>query len=552
MPRLSAIHDPILADLARELRFGSRPVLLRQIDRAEQLGGVLEAQQRYPRDWLVFRITGYRPQAGPNVESTGQSLLESLSAFVERLCESAELSGDDLPDECLEADELCQRWGISRKSIERARREGLVARRVGGAGARRLVFTPDAVRAYGARANPGPKAVGRRMSAQTRAAAVRRAARYRRVLGWSANQCALRLGDRFGFSAEAMRQLLKRHDQRTRSEPIFDARGVPTSREQELAFRAMCRGLSALDVAHRLGRSAGSVRRAALQHRVRLLSGLVLTGPVSPAFERPDAEEVILTRPALRSLEAEPIPRDLRAFLELCQRAHSLERQQERDLAVALHLLRARARAWIGQLETQPLRADVVDAAETALRRASRVKRALVRGELALLRATAERRLETSIERLPERQIASLADALFESLCAAADRFDPFRGGRLAAPAGMALDRAMLAWMRAHPLEQAAQSRARRTMTPGPSATGERWTDVWQHWLEPDPRLVRALSSLDATDADLLRLRFGIDGGWPTTVVELAKREAGTPAHVVRRERLAIARGLESARTGVP
>lgn len=551
MPRLSAIHDPILSELARELRFASRASLLRQIERAEELAGILDREQQYPREWVIFRVKGYRPQHSDDASSTGDSLLGSLSSFVERLCESAGLTDQATPEGSLEIGELCARWNVSRKTLERARREGLVARRIGGTGARKLVFTPSAVRAYEARANPGPNPVGRRMSFEVRRQIIRRAVRYRRVFGWSANQCAMRLAVRFGFSAEAIRQLLKRQDEGSSAEKIFNEVGPPGERDQRLAFRALRRGLSPKEVGERLGRDAGSVRRAALQHRVRLLRVLDLEGPASAAFDRPDAEEVILFRPGVLALPHGSTPRDLRAFVTACASARSSDRDSERERAVAFHLLRRRAAEGMAAMNRQPTTSEQVDAVETALRRASRVKRVLVHGELRLLVATARRRLELEPEQLPERTLASLVDALFAALCGAVDRFDPFHGGRLAAPAGMALDRAALAWMRANPIKLPADTRARRALISVPAATGERAVDVWQSWLEPDVRTEGVLHRLGEDEARLLRERFGLEGAWPKTVVEIARVEEMLPSHVVRWERRAIRQALEASRSGV-
>ncbi|GAB4383419.1 MAG: hypothetical protein Kow0022_03210 [Phycisphaerales bacterium] len=552
MPRLSAIHDPILADLARELRFVPRASLLRQIERAEELAGMLDREQRYPAEWVIFRITGYRPQRTDEAFSTGESLLESLSSFVERLCESAELTSESVPPGSLEIDDLCARWHVSRKKVERARREGLVARRIAGSGSRRLVFTPAAVRAYEARANPGPSPSARRMPPEVRKRIFRRAARYRRAFGWSANQCAVRLSVRFGFSAEAIRRLLRQQDERSGAGKIFDEPGPLGPREQRLALRALRRGITPAMIAERLGRDARSVRRAAMQDRLRLLRTLDLHGPASAAFDHPDADEVILSRPGVVELPRCSIPRDLRAFLQVCVCSKSSDRQSERDRAVALHLLRRRASEHVAAMSAGPVRAELLDLAETALRRASRVKRVLVHGELALLIATARRRLELDPEQLPERAAASLVDALFKALCVTVDRFDPFHGGRLAAPVSIALDRAALNWLRDNPVRVPADTRARRATVSLPEPiTGERALDVWQSWLEPDARVEGVLDRLAEDEARVLRERYGLDGSWPRTIREIAGEENIRASHVVRLERRAMRHALAAARSGV-
>ncbi|RMH11050.1 MAG: hypothetical protein D6695_10105 [Planctomycetota bacterium] len=551
MPRLSVIHDPVLAELARELRQAPRGALLRQIERAEALAGQIDPETDYPRDWVVFRVTGYRPDGADATVTSGHSLLESLSAFVERLCEQAELTPEDLPEGSFEVDELCARWQVSRKSVDRARRRGLVARRVGGSGARRIVFSPAAVEAHEARAHPGPKPEGRRIPGDVRAQMIARAARYRRMLGCSANQSARRLARRYDYSAEAIRQLLKRHDEQAGEQAIFREQGPLSRREQELAFRVLRRGLSPATVARRLDRSTGSIRRACLQYRARMLETIDLEGPRAPVFERDDAEEVILTRPAVRERASGRIPASLHAFLDLCRSSKAPDRTSERDLAIALHLLRCRAREGIAEIKRVGPGVLKVDEVETTLRRASRLKTALVEGQLKLLIATGEQRLGAGLESLPERTLVSLLDCLFSSLCGAVDRFDPFHGGRLASPASIALDRAALEWARAHEIVRPREGRAqRRLIDPGVDVAC-RVVDAWQRWLEPDVRIESVLSQLDEADADFLRQRFGLAGAWPRSASDLAQSLGIPVQHVVRRERAAVRRALEIARSRI-
>lgn len=551
MPRLSAIQDPVLEELAGQLRFTPRASLLRQIERAEELGALLEPQQQYPREWLVYRVTGFRPAGGTGVSTSGRSLLTSLSAFVEGLCEAAEVRPEDLPPGSMDVEALCQRWGVSRKTIDRARRRGLVARRVGASGARQLMFSRRSVDAFAARAAPGASPQGKRLSDEDRGRIIHRAVRYQRRFGWSINQCAVRLAGRFGCSSEAIRQMLKRRDAGLGESAVFAERGPPDERERELAFRALRRGLRVSEVGKRLGRDGRAVRRAALLHRVTLLEGLSLSGPRSAVFERADAGPVLLDRPGVRGATGTVIPRDTAAFLDLAGQARAHERTTERDVAVALHFLRWRAGSGLAALHEAGLTAERVDAIETDLRRATRLKAALVAGELGLLLATARRRLEVEPSQLPERQLKGLMDGLFEALCVVADRFDPFAGGRLAAPAGLALDRAALSWMRSNPLARPADTRARRAPAPARADRGDRWTDPWQRWLEPDARLPGVLERLSEEDAWLLRQRFGLAGVWASTRVEVGARQGMTAAHVARWERRAVSYAVATARGGV-
>ena len=55
-------RHPSLEELKeQQSRFAPRR-LLEQIDRAEKLLGEIEAEKRYPFEYLFFRITGFRPR----------------------------------------------------------------------------------------------------------------------------------------------------------------------------------------------------------------------------------------------------------------------------------------------------------------------------------------------------------------------------------------------------------------------------------------------------------------------------------------------------------
>ena len=63
MPPLAKCKIPEIADLADQLRFASVEALVRQVESAESLAADLIEKEQYPVDWLVFRITGHRPES---------------------------------------------------------------------------------------------------------------------------------------------------------------------------------------------------------------------------------------------------------------------------------------------------------------------------------------------------------------------------------------------------------------------------------------------------------------------------------------------------------
>ena len=549
MPRLPTIHEPVLRDLAQELRFAPRQALLRHIERAEQLAGVLESDQIYPREWIVFRVTGFRPHDTSGQMPRGRDILSSLSAFVECLCETATLGESEVPRGSLGPEQMCQLWGMSRATLDRARRRGLVARRVvGERGTRTLIFTPQACAAFAQREKPGPRPTAHRMSPTERKAMIRRAGQYHARLGLSLNQVAARLAPRFNFSHEGVRRLLQRE-----CAEIFGQAGPPSAREQEFAFRALRRGIEPGLIAQRLGRPRTAIVRAANQHRARALAQWNLDGPMSAQFEREDADQIFMPRDRSDTVAVPLIPIDLPRFIEACRASVTLERAAEHAQAAGMHFLRWRARRLIGKLAAMSTaQAGKIDEAETMLREISQIKSVLAASQLGLLLATAERRVEGPIQTLPEKKIQCLVDAMFVALCGAIDGFDPFHGGRLAARTGMLMDREAAAYLRAQHPGKAIEGRARRTLIARDTdSIGSRLVDPWQAMLEADPRV--AVEAVNGTfdGAQILCRRFGLGGQRPRTLAQIAV-QLGTPVmHAARLERSAVRLALSKARSRI-
>jgi hypothetical protein len=272
LPPLSRIHTPVLEKLAHDLRFAPREALVRDVARVEELAGDIDPAGSYPEDFVIFRITGYRPTSSAPELLKGAALLADLSALAERMSEAAGMSSAELgTDEWVALDALAERWNVSRKTLDRWRREGLIARRVlGGAGRPALVVMNSVVERFAAGHGAAIARAGgfSRIPPELESRMLRRARVYRARFGCSLNQAAVRLAERFGRSPEAVRQLLKRHDARAaaeRGEAVPD-RGVDhAARTPGVLARVAARARSGVD---RQADAAGSDGRApGDQHR---------------------------------------------------------------------------------------------------------------------------------------------------------------------------------------------------------------------------------------------------------------------------------------------
>jgi RNA polymerase primary sigma factor len=608
MPPLPRISTPALAGLAQQLRFAPADALRRDIDRAEALAAEIDPAQTYPEDWLVFRITGYRPDLGAPAMIAGSSLLADLSALVERLCDAAHLLAAEMPD-AVPAPVLAARWAVSRKTLDRCRKSGLIARRVIGDESKPfLVFTPSAIAAYERRdaARLREAAAFTRIPPELEARMIRRAARYRRRFKCSLNAAAERLARRYGRAHETVRQLLRRHDRGARAEhAIFSEPGLLTDRQKEAVFRAWLRAVEPGDMARRYGRSRAAIHRAINEARAQRLRGLDLPAASgAPASAVATNLDPVLAPVHVRTGLGAPGETDLLAFIESARATGAPLGVEELARSAAYHALLCHAAARAAALPASGAGAEALDQIETALRWAARLKAELVRSQLPLMIRTLEGAIGRPLEQLRAGELIRLITDSIAAIAHAVDQFDPATlprparlpraakphserparapadlPARLASPASIALSRVASAWVKttapppassapsrlaATAAQPQARPRATTRLTPGTDLAD--WTlriAPWQAWLEPRAAVRHALERLPDRSRLFLIARFGwavagdgraggsgTGGGPPHTLTSLAATFRTTRIQAARLELRALHAALGLVRGG--
>lgn len=533
MPRLTALRAGALRDLAQQFRFAPRARAIAALAAVESLAREIDPTRAYSEQWLVHRLTGHRTE---NAEEgslfAGEALHAELSALAEHICGAIGLREDETPG-ALRVEDLCARWSVTRRTLERYRRRGLVARRVrsggaGGAGgaaegAERIVFTLASVEGFEAM-QPSllARASGfRRTTDDERARIVRRARRYRARFGCTITQASERIALRTGRARETVRQILLAHD-RASDAPIFPrARGID-ERRRDAILLAHRRGVPLADLARATGRTRESVARIALERALARLRAFDLRGPVAPTFERDDAHEVLLAPPLVREALLAPEAFDAGAFVDEARAQPALDPRDEATLAIALAFLRFRARRTLEALPAHSPPASALDRAETDLRWAHRLVVKLARTQRRVALRAIEERVGGSLLDLPDPLVRAVHRATMGALSDAALRFDPFAKGRLAGRSAVALTHALsdaLREQRETPKPGARRSRTRAV----PLDDWTRDATPWGRFVGPDPRLTRPdWCSSAPDDAPLLTARFGLDGRPPRTLEEVA------------------------------
>lgn len=578
MPPLPDLHDSTLRALAERLA-GSRRAVAECLDRVEALAADADAAGVYPEDFVVFRLTGERPEIALPRMIAGADLLASLSAFAEHVGEAARLELDaertrSGADRLLRAEELAAEWKVSRKTVDRLRKLGLIARRVRGSdGKPRLVFRESVARAFRARhAERIGKAAGfTRIDEETAKKMIRRAARYRARFGCSLNEAAARLAERYGRSLEGVRRLLQRHEKS--AAPIFSESGPIDRKFGRFAHRAWLRGFDSALLARRRGRSRAGVQRAINLARLELLQGLLHGDALAchevPMFTNAGAAERLLSPAPVRTGLDVVAEEDLLDLVRVASVRSVAVGVEESTRAAAYHYLKFAVRGEIAALSRSNPATGGLDRVETMLRHAARLKAALMRPQLRLVVDTLESGIGRALTSVRAQELGALVEEAISTTSEAVEQFDPFRHlrqrgatvGRLAAPVGLAVGRLAARWAREHAEAEVGKSRARPTLSPGYRMPD--WTvrvAAWQSFLEPDPRVrgvvrggVRAADGEggeEAVWARVLAMRFGWDGGKPRMIDEVAGEFGWTHIRAVKEERRALVEGMRRAREG--
>ena len=410
MPAWPKLKLRLLADLAEQLRFAPKPAVLKDIARAAATIDLVEPEQDYPADWIVFRITGYRDEKLTAGTVPGRQLKAHLSSLIERLSAQASLREPDLADfaEGFSQPELLARWNVTRKTLERYRTRGLFALRIIGArGISRLHFPAQSVRRFESanRQSLLRAAAFSRMPAEKVRSLGERAKRLTRRTGAARSRISAHLARKSGRSVSAVDRIV-----RSVRKP---ARRLKPSAHARLLFR--------WEQGHHVGALARSLRksRAAVIRAINLARAhrLEVWDPASrfpPEFSpiSPSIHAIAQRCPRAAIVIVPPAEPTLQTLLDAMRLRERIDRDLERELIEAHHALIALAAA-------PPRGADDFDRAETCLRWAAKLRAAILRPSRVLLL--------DSIHSVVPIDLLSVEPALLSSALSTAGHVSKFR-----------------------------------------------------------------------------------------------------------------------------
>lgn len=531
------------------MRFTPAETLREHARRAERLLAEIEGDRSYPEDFVVFRITNYRPRATGELPAhlVGAAVLADLTALISRLTERAPLDPAAEGREPVSIPALAEEIGVSDRTLRRWRPRGL-AMHWTTAG---LICFRDAWDRFAARHSELVDRARRFRpgSAQERHG-LARATGHLVATGMSRSAAHAAVAEAADRSPATVRAASLRLDEALGTD-AGGPRRPDTARAGRLAFRADAAGIPIDRIADRLGRSPASVRRLIRGVHVQALHRLDLAGPILPTFSRPDAEEVLLGAAAAREglLDLPPVHRPMILLSRREQWAEpgspSEVRTRQNAMAAARAFLRWRARTRLAEPAIVAT-ARGLDRVETDLRWSILLGRRLAGTLLPAAIAPIEQALGGPLHRQPTEALGFWLLAAMEVAARVALSLDPAADASPERRTRWAMERRIAADGMALRDEARAAARHSEDLDPG-----LRWRG-----LEPAPPFLEPVTAVEvdamlpdlpSAERTLLQARLGLHGQPPATAEQLAVTAGTTPEAITRRLRR-LGRALAAGR----
>jgi len=431
--------------LAAELAAGLARLKKGYVDAAEALLRIIDPSGSYPYEFVVYRLTGYRPPRGEAAAEPmrGKQLCSDLRRLIVDVCNSGELRIEDYGEPVYDSEGLAKRFQVSTKTIQRWRRSGLTARRlVFPDGRRRVAFLERSVRWFVRnRRNQILRSMRfSQMSGPERQDIIRRARRMVKATGCSVNEVARRLAARTGRAVETIRYTIRRHDSDHPREAVFISAAGPLGEEEKFEiYRSFLRGSRVPALAKQYHRTRGSIYRVVNEMRAKQLQKRPISYIYNPQFDLPNADEIILSsgnnEPRRAARGPRRLPPDLPPYLRALYTVPLLSPEEEKGLFRRYNYLKYKADRLRRELSLEKISAGRLKEIERLLLQANGVKNQIVRANLRLVVSIAKKHVGG-------------AQSLFElvsdgnvSLMRAVEKFDYSRGNRFSTYASWAIMR---------------------------------------------------------------------------------------------------------------
>ncbi len=537
MPRAPRFLASVIASLHYDLRFAPDKTKRRQMDDAEMLMRDVQPERLYPLEYVVFRITRFRPDPNEfDATIVGSALIRDLGAFVQALSSDISMQADQPRGLAVGLDETASKLGVSRRTVQRYRRDGLILHWVRHNNGRPFLGCfPDSLSHYLERSPEGMRRIRRwdRVSETERASILNRASELRNQQNASLHAASITIAAETKRAVSTVRHVLVCAD-KSSEVPIFSDYGPLTDRDAAVCERSHAMGIPISKVAASFHKSVPAVHRAILRYRKRRLCGLTLDSAWQKTFERDDAEQVLLDFPAVQ--ENLPGPDKI---LDLASSVSSTELKHGDRLVVATQLLIGRAEKKLADIQGQPT-SRAIDSIESDLRWVGRLRGRLLEQAIPTILQGCQQWLGRPLSDLSRRSAFQLMNSCIEAIWPVIETLEPRMVDRLEARCLSAVDRLLAVRKPPRELLAAARHEPGSLTLAWPVRSLVSWS-----WLEPQFEWATRIERLSQKDQSLIGMRWGLGGQAPKSIEAISSR-SDLGWTVVQRRLHAIEVGLRT------
>lgn len=421
------IHHPALREFFEQLRFAPIRQRHKHLAATEKLMLILDPQQEYPFEFIVFRITGFRPSIAKYEDCVirGEELLSDLRIWLAQMSGRLEVPVSTQKEPVFTVEELAKRFSVSEKTIRRWEKRGLTGRiYVFGDGKKRKGFSESAVLQF----EQEHRDMLDRSAQFTKLSDAEKTHIYELAGELAAsdpcrtrNQVLRRICQQTGRARETIRYVLDEQERRLGPcQAVPAARGRLGTKEATQIYKLVRQGMRMCELTERFKKSRGSLYRIINQHRARELMIRKIDYIDSPEFAALSVESAGLTLP-VESLQ------------EALGESSLLTRRQESDLFRLYNFLKYKASQERSQLNRLQPAVKRLLQIEKLLDEADRVKQHIVQCNMPLVISIAGRHQGAGMT------MNELVNEGMLSLMAAVEKFDYTRGYRFSTYAGWAI-----------------------------------------------------------------------------------------------------------------
>ena len=507
----------------QQVRFAPREKQIEQAESAATLLDELDPKRTYTCKYVCHRITGNGYESNPNLKFTGKEARHDLGLFVEDLSGAARVPASAAGEPVLTVDEVAQQLRVSKKTVSRWRRQGLVSRRFLFGRRKRVGFLQSSVDRFVAR-NKERVRRGAQFSQLTNGDRTQMIERARCLAqaGCSPAEVTRRISQATGRSVETIRYTLRRFDLTHPDLAIFPYQdGALRIEAKEDIYRQHRRGESIQALAQRLCRSRTRIHRIINEMRAARIMELPLdhvnNGLFAPLCSQKKEAEILeplseITPPTKKPRLPDGLPPYLAALYEL----PLLTREQEAHLFRKMNYLKYKASRLRDTLDVTRPKSRLMDQIEKLYDASVATKNQIIGANLRLVVSIAKRYV-----RRAENFFELVSDGNM-SLIHAAEKFDISRGNKFSTYASWAI---MKNFARTIPTMLRDQSRFSTSYSEMFSIVEDGRADPYEQesvQIRRESHVQGILKRLDERERQIVTSRFGLTPGQePLTLKEV-------------------------------